>query len=361
MTDSSLASTIHWRSSSSDDAPLFVLVHASGEGTLAARGLVERLPAGLEYAVLPAPGSVDELARWLDEAAPQGRPVFCAAHGHAAELFGALLVAEPARFVGAALLNGAFSADTELLPAALTGLPVFHAQGERDLEVAIPMQNRTWDYLVSESGAPVTAHLDSGGHDITSATSAELEKWLEHRLEHVASHGVAPVGPLDGGGQAQWPVIGELPTRRGGRPRVTWSIPQQQISDQSIIEFQDELFERVSGLEGVKVNGSAFSVPGTRGLALAGPAGRSGALLDEESGEFAHFHPWYDGSLHLALPPDLAADAIAKGWAQPHMWAGSRFADGFVLVYGPRDSAEVDLVAAIVEASHAYASGAESA
>jgi phospholipase/carboxylesterase len=39
------------------------------------------------------------------------------------------------------------------------------------------------------------------------------------------------------------------------------------------------------------------------------------------------------------------------------MWAGVRLAPGFVMVYGPRDEAEVDVVAGIVEASHRYAHG----
>lgn len=357
MTDSSLADTVHWRSSSSDDAPLFVLVHDHGEGTHAVRAVVELLPSGLDYAVLPAPSGADALGTWIDEAAPQGRPVFLAGHGHAVALVGELLLAEPGRFVGAALLNGALAEELDLPGAALTGLPVFHAQGERDVTVPIALQTRTWNYLISESGAPVTSHRDAGAHEVSAQTAFELEKWLEYRLVHLAAHGVAPVGLT---AEAHWPVLGSLPARVGGRPLVTWSVPQQQISDQAMIEFQDRLFERISAFEGVKVETSQFAVPGARALLLADPSGRPAALLDEESGEFAHLHPWYDGSLHLALPADLAGDAIAKGWAQPHMWAGTRFVDGFVLVYGPRDEAEVEIVGAIVAAAHGFATGAPS-
>ena len=71
--------------------------------------------------------------------------------------------------------------------------------------------------------------------------------------------------------------------------------------------------------------------------------------------EFAHLHPAYDGSLHLALPADLAAAVVAQGWGTPHPWAGSRLAAGFTLVFGPRDPQEVDVVERIVRASHAYA------
>jgi phospholipase/carboxylesterase len=75
------------------------------------------------------------------------------------------------------------------------------------------------------------------------------------------------------------------------------------------------------------------------------------------AGEFAHLHPTYDGSLHVALPPAQAADAIGKGWALAHPLAGVRLTPGMVLVYGPRDEAELDTVAAIIETSHAYAQG----
>ena len=74
-------------------------------------------------------------------------------------------------------------------------------------------------------------------------------------------------------------------------------------------------------------------------------------------GEFAHLHPSYDGSLHLALPADLAADLVTRGWGRMHPWAGTRLSPGFVMVYGPRDDAELDTVQSIVAASHAYATG----
>jgi phospholipase/carboxylesterase len=57
------------------------------------------------------------------------------------------------------------------------------------------------------------------------------------------------------------------------------------------------------------------------------------------------------------LPVDLAADAVAKGWAQVHMLAGIRLSPGFVLVYGPRTEAELEVVAGLVEASHQFALG----
>jgi hypothetical protein len=48
---------------------------------------------------------------------------------------------------------------------------------------------------------------------------------------------------------------------------------------------------------------------------------------------------------------------IIKGWAVAHPLAGVRVSPGMVLVYGPRDAAEVEIVAGIAAASHQYATG----
>ena len=102
---------------------------------------------------------------------------------------------------------------------------------------------------------------------------------------------------------------------------------------------------------------SRISVPGARAFTLAEGSADPQAFLVPHVGEFAHLHPAYDGSLHLALPPARAADVSTKGWGRPHMWAGTRLSPGFVLVHGPRDDAELAVVRGIVAAAHAYASG----
>jgi hypothetical protein len=55
--------------------------------------------------------------------------------------------------------------------------------------------------------------------------------------------------------------------------------------------------------------------------------------------------------------PALATDAIGKGWAVAHLLAGIRLTPGMVLVYGPRDMAELDVVTAIAATSRAWAAG----
>ena len=108
-------------------------------------------------------------------------------------------------------------------------------------------------------------------------------------------------------------------------------------------------------MPGVDVGPSHISVPGARGFSLREGSTDEQAFLVPQVAEFAHLHPAYDGSLHLVLPPQLAADVSTKGWGRPHMWAGTRLSLGFTLVYGPRDHDELATVRGIVIASHAYA------
>jgi phospholipase/carboxylesterase len=117
------------------------------------------------------------------------------------------------------------------------------------------------------------------------------------------------------------------------------------------------LFERLAKLPGVGTRDSAISVPGARAFVIRKPGGPEEAFLVPQVGEFAHLHPPYDGSLHLALPPALATDALAKGWSVAHPLAGLRVTPGMVMVFGPRDEDEVEVVAAIDATSQAWANG----
>jgi phospholipase/carboxylesterase len=76
-----------------------------------------------------------------------------------------------------------------------------------------------------------------------------------------------------------------------------------------------------------------------------------------DAGEFAHVHPGHDGSLHVALPPALAADVIAQGWGVAHPLAGVRLTPGMVMLIGPRDAGELETVVGVITTSHGWASG----
>ena len=116
---------------------------------------------------------------------------------------------------------------------------------------------------------------------------------------------------------------------------MSWTIPQQQESQNAPAHLQERLFDELRTLAGVDVGPSRISVPGARGLHPARGLPDEQAFLVPQVGEFAHLHPAHDGSLHLVLPPDLAADVVTQGWGRPHMWAGTRLSPGFMMVLRP--------------------------
>lgn len=360
-------------------APLVVLLHGRGSSEADIIGLAAHLPSGPAYAAVRAPiaegggyawfanrgigrpvaeslrNTMDWFRTWLDDVAPKGRPVMLVGFSGGAAFAGGLVLDDPSRYTGAAILYGTLPFDAGLAtdPGQLAHLPVFVAQGDGDHVIPRELLDRTWNYLLSESGAPTVAQRQPGGHQLTPATVHELGDWITHRHHHL-SHQASAAPHVE----ATWSTLpGGLPERSGPRPDVSWTIPQQQQTQNAPAELQERLFELIRELPGVGSGPSHISVPGARGFTLAEGSSDAQAFLVPGVGEFAHLHPSYDGSLHLVLPPGLAADVSTKGWGRPHMWAGTRLSPGFMLVHGPRDEDELVTVRAIVAASHAYASG----
>ncbi len=62
----------------------------------------------------------------------------------------------------------------------------------------------------------------------------------------------------------------------------------------------------------------------------------------------------------MALPPAVAAVARQQGWAEPHPMAKRGVVpETVVMVYGPRDADELDVVVSLVRVSYRYAGGRE--
>jgi Family of unknown function (DUF5519)/Mycothiol maleylpyruvate isomerase N-terminal domain len=151
----------------------------------------------------------------------------------------------------------------------------------------------------------------------------------------------------------------ELPRRAGGRPSTTPTNPHQQLDQQPTDPaLRAELARRVFALPDVEERPSVVSVPGARALSLRAeaPAGPPKAFMSGR--EFAHLHPGDDQSLHAMLPEELAQAAIAAGWAEPHPLARTGgLPRTAVMLYAPRDHAELGLVYALVLASYRFAGG----
>jgi hypothetical protein len=148
-----------------------------------------------------------------------------------------------------------------------------------------------------------------------------------------------------------------LPARRGERPRTTPTNPHTQLDQQPLdAALVEELARRVFALPGVVERPSAISVPGARALTLAAgePAGPAEAFMIDR--EFAHLHPSPDHSLHAMLPEEVAGAAIDAGWAELHPVARMGLLPrNAVMLYAPRDEAELAVVAQLVAASHGFA------
>lgn len=156
--------------------------------------------------------------------------------------------------------------------------------------------------------------------------------------------------------QARDGLLSDLPPRRGNRPRTGASMPHQQLDQNAPVELQELLFERVRRLPGVTIAPSGISVPGARAFILDAADKQSGAFMIGR--EFAHLHPYYDGSLHLMLPEADANEVTAKGWGELHPAARMGLIQGAALmIYGPRDESELEVVFRIVQASYRFASG----
>lgn len=150
-----------------------------------------------------------------------------------------------------------------------------------------------------------------------------------------------------------------LPPRRGMRPATTPSNPHVQLEQQPVDPaIREELSRRLFALPDVVERPTMISVPGARALWLRDdvPAGPPEAFMVER--EFAHLHPGRDESLHVCLPPELAAEAIEQGWAELHPVARMGYIPKTsVMLYAPRDEDELEVVYQLVLASYRFAGG----
>ena len=148
-----------------------------------------------------------------------------------------------------------------------------------------------------------------------------------------------------------------LPARPGPAPQTSRPrpgeppTPHAQLSQNAPPALQEALLERARALPDVTVGASRVSVPGARAFHLAEAAARGPAEAFQAGREFAHLHPAHDGSLHLTLPRALYRDILDKGWGEPHPISGT------MLLCGPRDEQELEVVWGILLASYRFAVG----
>ncbi len=186
-------------------APLVVLLHGRGADEQSILTLAGHLPDGFRYVAVRAPiaegggyawfanrgigrplpdslrATMDWFRAWLTAETPADRPVILIGFSGGAAFAGGLLLDDPSRWAGAAILYGTlpFDAGVPTGPGHLTGVPVFLAHGTHDTVIPPDLQSRTWSYLHDESAATLTARRDPVGHGIAEPALTALATWLQ--------------------------------------------------------------------------------------------------------------------------------------------------------------------------------------
>ncbi|ROO85271.1 hypothetical protein EDD29_2813 [Actinocorallia herbida] len=141
------------------------------------------------------------------------------------------------------------------------------------------------------------------------------------------------------------------PPRPGPRPRTTGlEIPHDQLDQFSPPHIRAALVAEARALDGVFTGPSQVSEPSSLALRLHDPAGPWEAYLHPSRDEFAHIHR--SGFLHLTVPAALAAPLERAGWAEPHpISRRPEWPDAIVMLYAPRDEADLAVARAVLRAS----------
>ena len=149
-----------------------------------------------------------------------------------------------------------------------------------------------------------------------------------------------------------------LPTREGPTPRTTTSPPHQQLDQTPSPESHAALKARAFDFPSVERRPSIISVPGAEALWLTEEPEERCAHAFMVGNEFAHVHPPYDGSLHMMLPRPIVHQVLEGGWGELHPLAlEGLIPPTAVMIFGPRDDGEVDVVLGLIGASHRFAMG----
>ncbi|MGH3743702.1 MAG: alpha/beta hydrolase [Mycobacteriales bacterium] len=194
---------VAWRGEQDRERPLVVLLHGRGSNEADIIGLADHLPDGFDYAAVRAPIAegggyawfanrgigrpvAESLAEtmswfraWLDTAAA-GRPVVLVGFSGGAAFAGGLILDDPTRYAGAAILFGTlpFDAGVPTSPGRLAGVPVLVVHGDADVVIPRELLDRTWTYLQGDAGSATEGVRDPGGHGLTVATVNAVAMWL---------------------------------------------------------------------------------------------------------------------------------------------------------------------------------------
>ena len=143
-----------------------------------------------------------------------------------------------------------------------------------------------------------------------------------------------------------------LPKREGIRPETTNTNPHEQLTQTPDLATHETFKAQLFDFAGISRRPSIISVPGSEALWLNEglPCNCSDGFMIGR--EFAHIHPAYDGSLHVALSQKDFDTVLDSAWGEQHPLAGmGPIPHTIALVYAPRNEEEMATVLTIIDAS----------
>ncbi|WP_235347322.1 serine esterase [Arthrobacter sp. SPG23] len=187
-----------------------VLLHGRGSRETDILALADYLPPGPSYAAVRAPIAegpgfawfanrgigrpvAESLAEtmawfrgWLETVAPASRPVILVGFSGGAAFAGGLILDDPERFAGAAILRGTlpFDAGVPTTPGRLQDVPMFVAHGDADAVIPGELLESTWSYLTADSGALTMSLRSACGHSIGQEDVTALAHWITDLQDH---------------------------------------------------------------------------------------------------------------------------------------------------------------------------------
>ena len=174
---------VAWRGTQDGERPLVVLLHGRGSDEVDIVTLANHLPQHLDYAALRAPIAegggyawfanrgigrpvAESLAEtmawfrtWLDDITPASRPVVLVGFSGGAAFAGGVVLDDPSRYAGAAILYGTlpFEAGVPTTPERLAGLPVLVVHGAADVVIPASCSSAPGPTCPTKPAAPPPA------------------------------------------------------------------------------------------------------------------------------------------------------------------------------------------------------------
>lgn len=153
-------------------------------------------------------------------------------------------------------------------------------------------------------------------------------------------------------------MLADVPRRRTGEPPETSTgEPPRQLTQRASPELWGRLVYEATRLPHVREGRTPQCADDARALIVAdrdAPAVPEATLAPGGAVEPVRMHGVHDTSIHLVLPRWRAYQVCADGWGIPRP-LGDTAAE--VLVFGPRDVAEVAVVVGLIAESIAFARG----